>query len=121
MNRPIKFRAWDKASGGWIIEPIYLCRERVFVQRGSSIVPVFQTALSQFTGLHDKNGKEIYEGDVIVYAKTNLPVAVRFEDGGYLIDLKGPDHYGFDWLCAMLEKDIEVIGNIYENPELLKV
>lgn len=71
----------------------------------------------QFTGLTDKNGREIYEGDI--YRLTF--------DGGKTFDpdLKAVRNFVEDsyWLKSLgyQGQDVEVIGNIYENPELLKV
>ena len=71
----------------------------------------------QFTGLHDKNGKEIWEGDVVRYSiqrtyQTN-PMEVKIPD--IYKDLGHDDHY-----YLPDEDSFEVIGNIYENPDLLK-
>lgn len=75
----------------------------------------------QFTGLTDKNGKEIYEGDILTYHDGNGPKKVveyndekgwyrcRFHKGGGFIDT----------LFYYIERDCEVIGNIHSNPELL--
>ena len=65
----------------------------------------------QFTGLHDKNGKEIYEGDVVIFGGSKIPKVMEFVRGGFWLD----GIYGGAEAYRM-----EVIGNIYENPELLK-
>lgn len=66
----------------------------------------------QFTGLIDKNGKEIYEGDIVTTPKGNC--AVTFELGCfYTITISRYRLGGWESNC------IEIIGNIYENPELL--
>jgi len=68
--------------------------------------------LMQFTGLKDKNGKEIYEGDIVsAFGRTS---AVKFHDGYF--------DCGIDYIESQsLNVDsYEIIGNIYENPELLK-
>jgi hypothetical protein len=73
----------------------------------------------QFTGLLDKNGREIYEGDIVSdgmwqsYGCLNGTHEVKFEDGGF---------YPFcvpKWECTMDIKGCEIIGNIHENPEVL--
>jgi uncharacterized phage protein (TIGR01671 family) len=140
-QREIKFRAWDENTGKMhFFDLIDLRRE----QEGSPMAEVFfsdeTTHVMQFTGLHDKNGKEIYEGDVV-----KIPDPLYFKDkevvgehrlelwrGGLaqvvavpfgfhlenincgtwaLYDPEG-QHFSFD--------DLEVIGNIFEHPSLLE-
>lgn len=66
----------------------------------------------QFTGLHDKNGKEIYEGDFLVSPFTGEPVPVIY-DREYCQFTFGGAEFGVE----VKHKNLEVIGNIYENPE----
>lgn len=75
-----------------------------------------EVIIMQYTGLKDKNGKEIYEGDILQYrsvydedGKTRIG-EVEFADGMFTI--KG--------VIKFLGRDCEVLGNIYENPELLQ-
>lgn len=78
--------------------------------------------LMQYTGLKDKNGKEIYEGDIVNYShpRTNEIIrTVTFKHGAFGIEgIYEKTHIIFG---NILDSHIEVIGNIYENPELLTV
>ena len=76
--------------------------------------------LMQSTGLKDKNGKEIFEGDIVkmskdVYSEPTYYEVVRHRGGAYRLESK---QHGCElWLR---HTDCEVVGNIYENPELLE-
>ena len=122
MNRPIKFRAWSKSLERMIpfeeIEISYhnITLKQTFDSQGDDI-------LMQFTGLPDKNGKEIYEGDIVrvVYDETFGIVEVKGviewdEQGNWCIDFPNK---GCSLAINQLYEEIEVIGNICENPELL--
>lgn len=72
----------------------------------------------QFTGLHDKNGKEIYEGDVVEW-QTDIDRDYYGGKYGFIyeaVEFKGGSFYP---VCNMDEYEFEVIGNIFENPEML--
>ena len=116
MNRVIKFRAWDGNRMRGIEK-----NDR-FSVRSDGMLSFGQqddgAVLMQFTGLCDKNGKEIYEGDVLRYEPSWIrifekPRVVEFHDSGY-----APFQYdgGGEWSAC----DCVVIGNIYENPDILQ-
>lgn len=134
MTRPIKFRAWDSDKSKMV--DVYAIDWAGKDDRRPTSINYPQgklydapedfggaIKLMQFTGLTDKNGKEIYEGDIVKkdYDKANYQVAWTDDCYGSklgfdLLDVNGDCHeyyYG-----GFYPKEVEVIGNIYENPEL---
>lgn len=112
--REIKFRAWHpkgtEANGR-------LGYEYTYWKLGSGLdnTVFFHQALAveQFTGILDKNGKEIYDGDIVVTNESDWKAKVVYDRGGFFcVDTKG----GFSSECEW--EKCEVIGNIHENPEL---
>lgn len=117
--REIKFRAWDEGDSRMITN-----FDESEIKNGVLLATQYDyngdsrnnIILMQYTGLKDKNGKEIYEGDIMYVAGTGNMVVI-FRNGSFVLDNK---LYCF-YFHEDMESDIEnVIGNIYENPELLK-
>lgn len=115
MNNKIEFRAWDRRRGQ-MLYPTEICFDhsgRVTVFYGVDIddkITCDQGDVMEFTGLKDKNGKKIYERDVVRIKDANWKVS--YLDGSFRLD---------DRLQLSTEAEhCEVIGNIYENHELLK-
>ncbi len=77
--------------------------------------------IMQYTGLKDKNGKEIYEGDVVLfdYEKILVSYGIQGVDAFEGIGFNLWSHYGQKQDGTRLQSEIEVVGNIYESPELL--
>ena len=90
-------------------------------------VPIIIETVGQYTGLTDKNGKKIFEGDILTDNPNskiaNIYEIVWYEElAGFMLD-DGLELYGtYDWIECHGENKIllEVIGNIHDNPELLK-
>lgn len=142
MNRPIKFRMWDlkeEEMNYQIVNGIYF--EGTLEGTGTLKMEVnrfFEKLqrkfiIMQFTGLCDKNGKEIYEGDIVEFKLLRTATAdsdisvdsnpffgrigpIIFKDGMFLIDgIATMRTAAGDYSYA-----VEVIGNVYENPQLLE-
>ena len=81
---------------------------------------VDKETIGQYTGLHDKNGKEIYEGDIVkVFISGKWWIAkIIYEYSGFTIDVTNNKELEFG-RRGIIERFTEVIGNIYDNPELL--
>lgn len=75
--------------------------------------------VGQFTGLTDKNGKEIYEGDIVIYPHDSKPCEVFYRANEYGTSFLTDSHDGVDSLGDVLNT-VEIIGNIHDNPELIK-
>lgn len=126
MNREIKFRAFatdlKKTVYGYLVDDVewaktwiyYPIKKGAFIEMYSALVD--KKTVGQFTGLTDKNGKEIYEGDVINTVNNNWGVIV-VKDHCFEVTVSETQSsfYTAEWM-----KQSEVIGNIYENENLLK-
>lgn len=126
MNRTIKFRGKRIDNGEWVHGSLDLTDNSAAISwdridNDGDIVPWFANVdpdtVGQFTGLHDKNGKEIYEGDILDFPedKDFLPETVIFNEGCFMVE-------GDYSTIAMNTIDTEyrtIISNIHDNPELL--
>jgi len=132
MNREIKFRAYDGTRwfyfdnhewtldfndiSGWNVVknlPLEELKGRKW-DAGESSEKAETFVLMQFTGLKDKNGKEIYEGDQL-FITAGYSSVVKFEDGMFVSVYSHPEDGETIPLIDAIGKDTEVIGNIYEN------
>ena len=116
MSREIKFRIWDKINRMWL---------RCFNVNLFDIGDLPNVELMQYTGVKDKNGKEIYEGDIVKYKfpyDTRLKhiSPVKFLETEASFGIK--DIYGNEIPLYTISANnyFEVIGNIYENKNLLE-
>lgn len=129
--RETKFRAWDtkdKAIRDVVGMSFYHDSVSVDIEYGRYLQDdANRFELMQYTGLKDKNGTEIYEGDVLyveqidsidpyIPHKKNVAVIYEGRDTAFVFD----EEVGFVIGLYTTPSELEVIGNIYENPELLE-
>ena len=126
--REIKFRGKRLDNGEWIEGDLLRMNGHWFIfpdpaPEGIDKYAVDPATVGEFTGLKDKNGKEIYEGDVMEIPETdfNAEIIGRVlfeEDAYYIIPLRGGHLWGLHW--SLRKHDAKIIGNIHDNPELQK-
>lgn len=138
MSREILFRA--KCCGVWRYgsyvhfdkKPINDCFNNEYKdfivtngKYGEHCFPITElSSIGQYTGLKDKNGKEIYEGDIIdftVYTwfdyRKKYKGVVKYSDLGFVVDTLD-DKFELGWISY--NKTLKIVGNIHDNPELMK-
>ena len=121
MKREIKFRGKRIDNKKWVYG--FLADEDYINDIDSidlSSIEVDIDTVGQFTGLFDKNGKEIYEGDIIKGFDITIEVWYSEDRACFIAEMKEPQNHMMDILGGYDTERMEIIGNIYDNPVLIK-
>ena len=134
--RPIRFRGYNKKRGIWLYGNYILNRGAHFIApqefadgKTWEDYEVEEESIGQFTGLTDKNGKEIYEGDIVQWGDSEHKIkqVVEFRNGafGYVYDTIGSfvpyaANTNFDFAALGTDKRFEIVNNIHDNPDLIE-
>lgn len=135
MNREILFKAKRKDSGEWVEGYYVYCRKRHYIlpvlnkaigfdEREDEWIEIDPDTICQYTGLTDKNGKKIWENDIL-RRDGYWNIRIEFENGVFMVRNADKVQYINRVTCTSINtfniKSYEVIGNIFDNPELLEV
>jgi uncharacterized phage protein (TIGR01671 family) len=131
-NSRYKFRAWDKDRKQMFTSPKWV--EFSVNIEGELSAKNYDRAgneqyldIIQFTGLKDKNGKEIFESDIIRIDRVldkNITTIVKYETGSFTAHIPDTNENGTIYIYRTLahwaQEAVEIIGNIYQNSDLIK-
>ena len=126
--RTIKFRGQKTTNGVWVYGSLVSSNEiqaAIYFQTGRGLVKSMEwvyvnpETVGQFTGLYDKNEKEIYEGDILKVQGLGEKIEVRFVRGVFAFLWNG-DLDDEAPINAPTQEWAEVVGNIHDNPKLIK-
>ena len=130
--RPIKFRGFRNFKGNalyppdkrWIYGYYYFNAGEHWIKNKADMTQTFiveEGSVGEYTGRKDKKGKEIWEGDIIAIDGGAEPVktSVFFQDGCFCVDMLG-NPCEIKYYINMTFCEIEIIGTLYEHPELLE-
>jgi uncharacterized phage protein (TIGR01671 family) len=138
QHRPIKFRIRNTKTNQWIHGPnkvssldgVNLFGETILfgtLMNGVSLEELNDCVALQFTGLLDKNGKEIFEGDIVKFQftmfgiKESINLVIEFRKGSFEAMMPESEEPSLPMSFHGALFDCAVVGNIYDNPELLKI
>lgn len=117
MNREIKFRAIviDDEGEKRLEYNVWPCGKKVFVENGGFWMDYER--VEEYTCLKDRKGKDVYEGDV---CQSLIKGTIQFNDGSFCFVANERSWFLSDFVFNGKLSELEIIGNVFENPELLK-
>ena len=127
--RTIKFRGKGKDSGRWHYGDLRRNDDKIYIEDNGRIYAVMPETVGQFAGLLDKNGNEIYEGDILHAIGGNDDTTgkhfyrpVSFVEGCFCLNVTEYNNVSIPLRNHIISHSLnwDIAGNIYDNPELLK-
>lgn len=129
--REIEFRAKKTENGKWVygyyhkLNESFENKDCILEHHRNTSTIIDITTLGQYTGLKDKNGTKIFEGDIVktYHGNGKVVYSQQYALFGYIMLEKdnAEKEYDYRFTDVVIEDGIEVVGNIYDNPELLEV
>lgn len=129
MKREIKFRGKSKTTNTLLYGDLLRNELDAFavvppfklsMDNECNLYEVDENTIGQFTGKKDKNGKEIYEGDILIHIYMGSVFKVEYSERNAAFMLIHPTNESYNMGIYDIENCFKVIGNIYDNPELLE-
>ena len=128
--REILFRGKRTDNGEWVygeliqnVDCLKIREQEKSIKKIAKSYEVDPETVGQFTGLLDKNGKKIFEGDIVLglfLFDISINAVVKFRDGAFGLEWRRGEIIEFNAFTSLCNITYEIIGNIYDNPELLE-
>ena len=128
--REILFRGKRTDNSEWVygdliqnIDCLKIREQEKSIKKIAKSYEVDPETVGQFTGLLDKNGKKIFEGDIVLglfLFDMSINAVVKFRDGAFGLEWHRGEIIEFNAFTSLCNITYEIIGNIYDNPELLE-
>lgn len=126
--RDINFRCWDQVEKQWVNSEYFYRADELYPRKAPHIMTLMCDArydheppvtVQLSTRLHDKNGREIFEGDLMVLDDGDVPIIISWNKDHAGFAMTGSDE-SYQGTHQSILKKYTVVGNIFENPELLE-
>lgn len=120
--REIEFRGKAIGDGVWVYGDLHTRSKNPHIHDTLGRRVYINTAtVGQYTGLRDKHDKKIYEGDILSDGEVKYEVWYSDDKGGFIAEMRDPQNDLVDYLgCYDTERYMDVIGNVHDNPDLIK-
>ena len=128
--REILFRGKRTDNGEWVygdliqnVDCLKIREQEKSIKKIAKSYEIDPKTAGQFTGLLDKNGKKIFEGDIVLglfLFDMSINAVVKFRDGAFGLEWRRREIIEFNAFTSLCNITYEIIGNRYDNPELLE-